>query len=124
MPDPVATVGKDTTGDDNLDGCANAVLAKLDQYNGEQSGVIMQGPDGKYYNTDPISTNHDHFGMRVQIPHGWKIAGVYHTHPGDDDLAQYFSTNDLAVSESLKVPSYIRFQKGGAVRRYTPGQTK
>jgi hypothetical protein len=121
---PVATVGQSTVGDSSIDDCIHAVMGKLTRDVGEQSGVIMQGPDGKYYNTDPISTNHDHFGMRVQIPHGWKIAGVYHTHPGDDDLGQYFSTNDLAVSESLKVPSYIRFQKDGSVRRYTPGQTK
>jgi hypothetical protein len=121
---PVATVGQSTVGDSSIDDCIHAVMGKLTRDVGEQSGVIMQGPDGKYYNTDPISTNHDHFGMRVQIPHGWKIAGVYHTHPGDDDLGQYFSTNDLAVSESLKVPSYIRFQKDGSVRRYTQARPK
>jgi proteasome lid subunit RPN8/RPN11 len=121
---PVAKVSPDTQGVDNLDTCANGVLGSLEKYNGEAAGVIMQGPDGKYYNTDPIDTPHDHFGMRVQLQKGWKIAGIYHTHPGQDELGQYFSTNDLAVSESLKVPSYIRFQKDGSVRRYTPGQTK
>lgn len=121
---PVAAVSPDTQGVDSLDTAANGVLGKLTDDTQEHAGVIMQGPDGKYYNTDPIASQHDHFGMRVQLQHGWKIAGIYHTHPGDDDLGQYFSPNDLAVSESLKIPSYIRFQKDGSVRRYTPGQTK
>jgi hypothetical protein len=125
MADPVASVSKDTQGVDSLDAAANGVLGKLTDENvGEQAGVIVQGPDGKYYNTDPIASGHDHFGLRVALPKGYKIAGIYHNHLGDDDLGQYFSTNDLAVSESLKVPSYVRFQKDGSVRRYTPGQTK
>jgi hypothetical protein len=109
-----------------LDSSAKSVLDTLtDDSRGEQAGVILQSPDGKYYSTTPIaSADHNHFGMRVQLQKGWKISGIYHTHPGNDDLGQYFSTNDLAVAESLKVPSYIRFQSDGSVRKYTPGQTK
>lgn len=121
---PVAGVATDAVGVTDLDGSAHGVLGTLTNDNhGEQAGVIMQAPDGKYYNTSPIASNHDHFGLRVQLQQGWKIAGVYHTHPGNDDLGQYFSPNDIAVAESLKVPSYVRFQKDGSVRKYVPGQT-
>lgn len=90
----------------------------------EHAGVILKDPSGKYYATDPtVSAIHDQFALKVQLQKGWSIAGVYHTHPGADQLGQYFSPNDLNVANQLKVPSYIRFLKDDSIRSYTPGQT-
>lgn len=90
----------------------------------EQAGVVLLSPDGKYYDTSPVSAQEDHFALRLKLEKGWSIAGIFHTHPGDDDRAGYFSPGDLEIANRLKVPSYIKFAKDGSIRSYTPGRTK
>jgi hypothetical protein len=110
---------------DTLDLAANEVSKDFKkQPNIEQSAALFKGPDGKYtYSQAVTNDEHDNFGMRVQIPQGSTLAGIIHSHPGNDELAHYFSPNDISVANQLKVPSYIRFAKDDSIRRYTPGQT-
>jgi hypothetical protein len=90
----------------------------------EQSAALFKGPDGRYaYSAAVSNSDHDNFGMRVGLPKGVTLAGIVHSHPGSDDLGQYFSPGDLSVANQLKVPSYIRFLKDNSIRRYTPGQS-
>jgi len=90
----------------------------------EQSVALFLRPDGKYsYSSAVTNADHDNFGMRVQLPKGTTLAGILHGHPGNDDLGQYFSSNDINVANQLKVPSYIRFLRDDSIRRYTPGKT-
>jgi proteasome lid subunit RPN8/RPN11 len=126
MPDlPTAQVDPNDTGQDDLDTSAWGALQSLDHGNTESAGLLLQHPNGQYFHTTPItSLEHDHFALRAALQKGWKIAGIYHTHPGDDADGQVFSPNDLQVAAQLKVPSYIRFLKDGAVRKYVPGQTQ
>lgn len=110
---------------DSLDQAAHEVSKDFGkQPKVEQSAALFLRPDGKYaYSSAVTNSDHDNFGMRVQLPKGTTLAGIVHSHPGDDDLGQYFSTNDINVANQLKVPSYIRFLRDDSIRRYTPGQT-
>lgn len=110
---------------DSLDQAAHEVskdFGKLPKV--EQSAALFKREDGKYiYSAAVTNSDHDNFGMRVQFPKGMTLAGIVHSHPGEDDLGQYFSPNDIDIANQLKVPSYIRFLRDDSIRRYTPGQT-
>lgn len=109
---------------EDADASAHAVLSGLGDDSQEQAGVILVSPDGRYHYTTPTTSHqHDNFEVRVALQKGWKIAGIYHTHPGKDDDGQVFSPQDLEMAAKLNVPSYIRFLKDGSIRKYIPGQT-
>ena len=110
---------------DSLDQAAHEVSKDFGKQNKiEQSAALFKRPDGKYIYSDAVTnSDHDNFGMRIQLPKGTTLAGIVHSHPGNDDLGQYFSSNDIDVANQLKVPSYIRFLRDDSIRRYTPGQT-
>lgn len=110
---------------DSLDQAAHEVSRDFGkQPKIEQSAALFQRPDGKYsYSAAVTNTDHDNFGMRVQLPKGTSLAAIVHSHPGSDDLGQYFSANDIDVANQLKVPSYIRFLRDDSIRKYVPGQT-
>jgi hypothetical protein len=127
MPKPfpaVAPLDKSPTFD-SLDQAAHEASRDFGkQPKVEQSVALFAHPDGKYtYSASVTNADHDNFGMRVQLPKGTTLAGIVHSHPGTDDLGQYFSANDINVANQLKVPSYIRFLRDDSIRRYTPGQT-
>lgn len=108
------------------DAAADAVskgFGKIPKY--EQAAILIQKPDGSYaYSTVAHQKDHDNFALQAAIPHGHKLAGIVHSHPGDDDNGQVFSPHDLDVADQLKVPSFVRFLKDDSVRSYTPGKTK
>lgn len=90
----------------------------------EQSGVIFKNADGQYAYSIPLtSARQDDFALRAQVQKGHTLAAIWHSHPGEDDLSRYFSPQDLAMADKLKLPSYIRFNQDGAVRRYMPGKS-
>lgn len=123
-PYPLAKVDPNDPGQGDLDTSAWSVLHGIGDDDQESAGLIMQHPSGQYYYTAPIpSQQHDHFALRAAVQQGWKIAGIYHTHPGNDADGQLFSPDDLQMASQLKVPSYIKFMKDGAIRKYIPGQT-
>lgn len=125
MSTPLASIPKGATGAGSIAAAAQAALTGIDHPNGnEQAGVILKGPDGKFYPTAPVSNGQDQFSLRLELQHGWSIAGIYHNHPGDNEGAQYFSPDDIRVANQFKVPSYILFAKDKAIRSYTPGQTQ
>jgi uncharacterized protein DUF4329/JAB domain-containing protein similar to deubiquitination enzymes len=101
-----------------------AIKRSGDIANNEQSGVIFKNSEGQYAYSIPLtSARQDDFALRAQIQKGHSLAAIWHSHPGEDDLAGYFSPQDLAMADQLKLPSYIRFNKDGSVRRYTPGKS-
>jgi hypothetical protein len=127
MPNPFPIVSPVAQGPvfDSLDQAAHEVSKDFGkQPSVEQSAALFKRSDGKYqYSNAVTNSDHDNFGMRVQFPQGVTLAGVVHSHPGNDELARYFSPNDLNIANQLKVPSYIRFLKDNSIRKYTPGQT-
>jgi hypothetical protein len=100
-------------------------MSALSRDNLEHAGVLVKGPDGNYYATVPhCSTTPDEFAVKLKLDQGWSLAGIYHTHPGQDADAQYFSGHDVQTANAAKVPSYIRFNSDNSIRSYTPGATK
>lgn len=128
LPTAQADPGDAQTLHDDIDDSAMSALnnnASIADDGTEHAGLILQNPDGKYTYTAPVtSRQHDHFALRAALQKGWNIAGIYHTHLGSDADAQLFSPDDLAMASKLGVPSYIRFMKDGAIRKYTPGHTQ
>lgn len=125
QPFPIVTLDGNAPTYDSLDQAAHEISKNFAQQPQiEQSAALFKTPAG--YQTSAVVTNsdHDNFGMRVQLPQGVTLAGIIHGHPGNDELAGYFSPNDINVANQLKVPSYIRFLSDNSLRRFTPGQTK
>jgi hypothetical protein len=89
----------------------------------EQAAVILQRPDGSHVYSTLVQHSHDDFQLKASFPKGWKISGIVHSHPGQDDAAKYFSQDDVNVADQLKVPSYIRFNKDASIRKYVAGRT-
>jgi hypothetical protein len=107
------------------DGAAAAVSKMFANLPGEQSAACILRPDGTYgYSTISPQQEESHFEMRVALPKDHKLACVIHSHPGNDQDGQYFSSDDIDVANKLNVPSFIRFNRDDSIRRYTPGQTK
>lgn len=91
----------------------------------EQSGIIYKNTDGQFAYSIPLtSARQDDFALRAQIPQGQALAAIWHSHPGKDSLAGYFSPHDIEMATKLNVPSYIRFNSDGSIRSFTPGKTK
>jgi hypothetical protein len=111
---------------DSPDAAADAVSKDFGkQQNVEQAAIILKHKDGSYhYSTVAPQKDHDSFSLKVAFPKEYSIAGVVHSHPGNDDLAGMFSPRDLDVADQLKVPSFIRFLKDNSIRKYIPGKTR
>lgn len=106
------------------DGAADAVSQGFAQQPGEQAAVVIRRPDGTYGYSTTTSQQQEGFTLRALLPKGHTLAAIVHSHPGDDDRGQVFSTDDLNTAAQLNVPSYIRFDHDNSIRKYTPGTTK
>jgi hypothetical protein len=125
MPSPPkVTLVQNGLSYDSLDEAAHSFLSPFLQHPQEHAGVILRNPQGKYELSTSAPGDHDNFSIAAQIPKGYSLAAILHNHPGDDDMGNVFSPNDLAVAKQLKVPSYVGFSKDGSIRRYTAGETQ
>ncbi len=124
MLTPTVQVDPNSAWFPTLDQAAAAVLRALPNNGLEHAGVLLKDADGAFGYSTSVQQYQDTFALKAQITSGLKLAGIYHTHPGNDDLAGYFSPNDIDTAEQLKVPSFIRFDSNGSVRKYVPGQTR
>lgn len=96
----------------------------------EMGGVLFRDAKNFYSYSDPSgNAKTRQFEVRVKIPPGQKLAGIYHTHPpqsGKDREAEVFSPSDVEIANRLKLISYIKAMGSGNIRKYHPGasQTK
>lgn len=127
MPDQTPAVTPDSSSPffSLPDAAADAVSKIFGGNSGtEQAAVIFRRPDGSHvYSTVAPQVLHDKFALRAQMPAGYKLSGIVHSHPGDDDDGQQFSSQDLDTATKLGVPSYVRFLRDNSIRKYVPGQT-
>ncbi len=79
-----------------------------------------QGPDGaaKFCASIGVPGTNDNFSFRTDKGH--QLAAIAHTHPADHKDST-FSPNDVQTAQQLNIPSYIRANSTGMVRRFTPG---
>lgn len=108
---------------DSADQAAHALAPKLTTGGLEHAGVLIQTAEGKYQYSTLIQGDRDSFALAAKLPKGAKLAGIVHSHPGDEDMSQVFSPGDVTIANQLKIPSYVRFLKDGSVRKYVPGET-
>lgn len=120
---PTSQVAADAQWYDSPEAAAHAAT-KNGKADVEQAGFIVSRADGKFAFSTPVTQrDHDNFAFRARIQPEHKLAGIYHNHPGNDPDADMFSPRDVSVANQLKIPSFIRVNSSGAVRRYTPGKS-
>jgi len=107
----------------DMDRAAVTALASVPNSNDEYAGAIYRDAQGRYCYSTPVRGADDTFSFRVVLPTGTVLAGLYHTHLGDDGLAPLFSAGDVRQADRLGAASYILVRSRGIVLRYVPGRT-
>lgn len=105
------------------DAAANAVSVDFAKYPNEQAAVVIKRPDGTFGYSTKTSQDAEGFALRALLPKGYSLAATVHSHPGDDDRAGVFSTDDLNTATQLGVPAFVRFSKDNSIRQFIPGVT-
>jgi hypothetical protein len=97
----------------------------------EYGGVIYKDADGNYCYSVPVQGHSDHFELRTQTPKGAHFDSIYHTHPedraNDDGMPSHtelFSPADVSMSQQLGADSYIKTEKDGQIRKFSPKTSK
>jgi proteasome lid subunit RPN8/RPN11 len=123
---PAATLDPTSGAYDNLDSAAEEFYKNLGEHDPktENAGVLYVDSSGKYRMSIPTVQHDEGFKLRIPATPEEKLAGIFHTHPGTDQTAQWFSPNDIDVAGQLKVPSYVYFENNHEMRKYVPGVTK
>lgn len=122
---PLAELDPQADWHPDADTAAMRAVASLGKSRGnERAGVLFKNPNGKFSYSSPVEQNRDNFSLRVKPDPGHAIAGIFHTHPSNDQASQVFSPGDIDMANRLKVPSYVLFEKDGSVRKYVPGKTQ
>lgn len=91
----------------------------------EFAGVILRTPAG-YEFTAPIRGQRHGARFVVEIPHGDRLAALYHTHPDCGGLrkdSRLFSSTDVRIAQRLGVPSFIWVEWDHTIREFIPGHT-
>jgi len=76
----------------------------------EHGGLIGKNPDGTFYlmENGPVGGGPEGIDIRQRTRRkGDELAGIYHSHPGKDDLAELFSETDVNSAGAVGVPSAI-----------------
>jgi len=124
---PKVVIDPSCIGHPNLQEAALAALLRVPRGKQEQAGVLFVDSQGKFCYSTLAPGDADSFDLKAEIPEGSKFAGIYHNHPEGrlkDGDSRLFSANDISIANNLKVPSFVRSEKDGNVRSFTPGQTK
>lgn len=123
-PLPAVTLDPQSPVFKTRDAAANAVSVDFAKYPNEQAAVVIKRPDGTFGYSTKTSQDNEGFALRALLPKGYSLAATVHSHPGDDERAGVFSTDDLNTAKQLGVPAFVRFSKDNSIRQYIPGQTK
>lgn len=125
MANPAAVgIDPDSPFFDTADQAAQALTPKLTNGGKEHAGVLVQHANGKYQYSTLMEGDQDSFKLAARLPQGSKLAGIVHSHPGDEDVSQVFSPGDVSMAKQLNVPSYVLFQKTNSTRKFVPGSTQ
>lgn len=99
---------------------AVAALNAIADAEKEHGGVLFKNADGLYGYSVPVPGSGHDFELRARFnPKLYSLAGIYHTHPPDDD-SHLFSPSDIDMAARLKLLSYIKVLSNGEIRRFDP----
>lgn len=96
---------------------------------GEMGGGILFCDNANfkgYVLTEAVGQGDSHkMQMQIVAPKDWncRTVALYHTHPGTNEAADYFSTKDIEVAEQLNIPSFIRTSLCQCIKAFYPGKT-
>jgi len=117
-----APVVAQEVGHKSLNDAAKAALTAAVQVDDQKEvGGCIYKVDGQFYFSTPIASQSDaNLVIKCSIPKG-SLSGLYHTHPMNmsDEGFTGFSPDDVATSEEVNVPSFIKVD-GKLVLRYDP----
>jgi proteasome lid subunit RPN8/RPN11 len=87
----------------------------------EWVGIILE-KDGWYYYSQ-AQTQHQNARSQFHLAYSmqYRVVASYHTHPGIEEAARWFSTVDIKTAESVPMVSYILDEYDGSVHRFIPG---
>lgn len=86
----------------------------------EYAGVVLKcGDTYRYTKPDSIGESAA-FRVRVTMPKGCELAGIYHTHPKASTDDKFFSPLDVNIANRLGVPSFLGIVRTGELRVYRP----
>src|SRR5262245_59477351 len=126
MPRPTASAlaTNDAGSYDSAQDAAIAGLRSINDSTAEFGGGVLYNPaTQKYAYTLPVgSGNGEHFAARVQVPQGWQLQALYHTHPKGPE-STVFSADDVDMAGQLKMPSYILPLQDNKVRKFDPASS-
>lgn len=105
-----------------LDDAAMDVLGRITEPTYEVGGGIWRDKQGFYSYSDPAgSRGTSEFAAEISFPKSATLAALYHTHPGDSKLSDYFSPHDVQLANRMGLTSYIKVIENDLIRRYSPG---
>lgn len=109
----------------NRDQIAVEALNRAPTERFETGGAIYQNEKGEFCYSVPVG-NKSAANIEFKVPaqEGLQLAAIYHTHPAKNDEATNFSPHDVNVAEKLKLASYIKILRDGAIKKYEPGVTR
>lgn len=125
MPKPLpSALGDGYVTYPSADQAAMAALRSIQEKHVETGGAVLFNPQaGHYAYTQPVGKNDTgHFSAAVQVPPGWQMAALFHTHPVGARSTE-FSPDDIDMARQLKVPSYILPLYDGKVRSFDPASS-
>lgn len=94
----------------------------------EQSGAIYKNKEGEFCYSVPVPGKEKSFQFKTDQSGGLKFDGIYHTHPssGHNDFgvsSDNFSPDDVAIANRMNRDSYIRVDRTGETKKFSPGVT-
>lgn len=105
---PFAAIAADACHSTVTDAARAALAAAIPLSTKFEHGGALYSLDSCYGFTAPqTSGKRTSVELRVALPKGAHLAGIYHTHPGKKADAHTFSADDVATQRRLNVPSYI-----------------
>lgn len=123
-PPPKVKIDPNSPVFDTVDAAADARSRDFSSNPNEQIAVVVRRPDGKYVYSGTAPGRNDSSSLTALLPKGHTLAGIVHSHPGQEQSAGVFSPGDIATAGALKLPSYVRFGHDNSIRKFVPDKTK
>ena len=119
---PEAVLAPDAAAYASVDDAAHAALlvAMPVSQSHEHGGVVLES-EGVYYFTTPVTNGRTgEIAFAVLLPSTHRIAGIYHTHPDENEDSVKFSANDVAQAKARGARSYIGVMRDRSIRVFDP----
>lgn len=105
-------------------GAARAWRGRSAHEDREYMGALLALAEGGFgYSAAGGVSGADAVSVRVRIPRGARLAGLWHTHGAPHFSREFFSAIDTALAERLDAPLFLA-APSGALRVFAPGDAK